>query len=89
MLVKSTSLLSLVGGLGRPKDEMKNLEMSLNKEDVMLDKTKLFLIKFNKLYVIMPFTITKIEVRMRNVIMNMRKKFDAISRFIDFYLSVY
>ena len=45
LLVKSTNMLSLVSSLGRPKDDMKILEMTLNKEDCMLDKTKLFIIK--------------------------------------------
>ena len=67
---------------------MKVLEMTLNKSDVMLDKTKLFILKLSKLYIILPFSITKIEVRMRNVVINSNPKFEAISKFIDFYLEV-
>ena len=54
----------------------------------MLEKIKLFIIKLNKLYIIIPFTITKIEVKMRNVVINSTPKFESISRFIDFYLNV-
>ena len=75
LLVKSSQMLSLTGAIGRPKEEMKVLEMTLNKSDVMLDKTKLFIIKLSKLYIILPFSITKIEVRMRNVVINSNPKF--------------
>ena len=54
----------------------------------MLDKTKLFIIKLNRLYLILPFSVTKIEVRMRNVVINSNPKFEAISKFIDFYLNI-
>lgn len=55
----------------------------------MLDKSKMLIIKLDKIYVIVPFTIAKIEVRMRNMIINMRPKFEAISRFTSVYLDVY
>ena len=38
---------------------------------------------------VVPFTIAKIELRMRNMIINMRPKFEAISRFTKIYLDVY
>ena len=60
---------------------MRIIEMSLNREDIMLDKSKLLILKLEKIYVIVPFTLAKIEVRMRNMIINMRPKFEAISRF--------
>ena len=88
LIVKSSNLLSISGKSDRPKEELKILEMSLNKEGIMLEKIKLFIIKLNKLYIIMPFTITKIEVKMRNIIINSRSKFESISRLIDFYLNV-
>ena len=81
-------MLSLAGAQGKPKEDMKVLEMTLNKSDIMLDKTKLFILKLSKLYIILPFAITKIEVRMRNVVINSNPKFEAISKFIDFYLDV-
>ena len=86
---KASNLLSCVSSLGRPADQMRILEMSLNKEDIMLDKSKMLIIKLERIYVIVPFTIAKIEVRMRNMIINMRPKFEAISRFTSVYLDVY
>mmetsp|Transcript_43105 Transcript_43105/g.57024 ORF Transcript_43105/g.57024 Transcript_43105/m.57024 type:complete len:83 (+) Transcript_43105:696-944(+) len=68
---------------------MRILEMSLNKEDIMLDKSKMLILKLEKIFIIVPFTIAKIEVRMRNMIINMRPKFEAISRFTQVYLDVY
>ena len=68
---------------------MRIVEMSLNREDVMLDKSKLLFLKLEKIFVIVPFTLAKIEVRMRNMIINMRPKFEAISRFTQVYLDVY
>ena len=86
---KASNLLSSVSALGRPADSMRIVEMSLNREDVMLDKSKLLLLKLEKIFVIVPFTLAKIEVRMRNMIINMRPKFEAISRFTQVYLDVY
>ena len=68
---------------------MKILEMSLNKADIMLDKSKMIIMKLESIYVVIPFTVAKIEVRMRNMIINMRPKFEAISRFTKIYLDVY
>ncbi len=68
---------------------MRILEMSLNREDILLDKSKLLLLRLENIFVVVPFTITKIEVRMRNMIINMRPKFEAISRFTQIYIDVY
>ena len=65
---------------------MKILEMSLSRADILLDKSKMLILKLENIYVIVPFTIAKIEVRMRNMIINMRPKFEAISRFTKTYL---
>ena len=89
LVTKASNLLSCVGPQGRPIDQMKILEMSLNKADLMLDKSKMLILKLEDIYVIVPFTIAKIEVRMRNMIINMRPKFEAISRFTKTYLEVY
>lgn len=86
---KAGNLLSQVSALGRPTDTMRILEMSLNREDIMLDKSKMLLLRLDNIFVIVPFTIAKIEVRMRNTIINMRPKFEAISRFTQIYLDVY
>ena len=65
---------------------MKILEMSLSRADILLDKSKMLILKLESIFVIVPFTLAKIEVRMRNMIINMRPKFEAISRFTKIYL---
>jgi len=42
--------------------------------------------KLRKLYVVIPFTMGKIEVRIRNVMINQREKMEAIEKFVEFYL---
>jgi hypothetical protein len=68
-------------------DELRILEMSLNKNDILLDKSKLVVLKLKKLFVVIPFTMSRIEVRVRNVMLNERKKMEGISRFVEFYLA--
>ena len=89
LVVKSASLLTQVGAFGRPSEEMKILEMSLNKQDSMMEKNKLVIFKVGMLYVIIPLKVTKIEVRIRNVIINSRPRFEAISKFVGIYLNAY
>ena len=89
LVTKAGNLLSCVSALGRPADSMKVLEMSLNKPDILLDKSKMLILRMENIYVIVPFTITKIEVRTRNVVINMRPKFEAIQRFTAIYLEQY
>jgi len=89
IVTKASNLLTCVGALGKPTDAMRILEMSLNKNDIMLEKTKMLIMKLDNIYIIVPFTIAKIEIRMRNVIINMRPKFEAISRFTTIYLDLY
>jgi hypothetical protein len=52
----------------------------------IVDKSKLVIIKLKKLYVVLPFSMAKIEVRVRNVMINQRRQMEGIERFIDFYL---
>ena len=54
-----------------------------------MDKTKLVILKLDKLYLVVPFTMTKIEVRVRNLIINQRQKMESIGKFIEFYLEQY
>ena len=87
--MKASTLLSCVGGKGRPDDHLKVLELGLNKSDILLERSRLFVVKIGKVFALVPFSLTKVEVRMRNIIINMRPKFEAISRFINLYLDVY
>jgi len=72
------------------------LEMSLNKNEVLsklvysieilVEKTKLVVLRLMRLYIMIPFTLAKIEVRVRNVMLNQRQKMEGIARFAEFYL---
>jgi hypothetical protein len=67
-------------------DVPKYIEMQMNKKNNILDKAKLVVIKLDKVFVIIPYTYSKIELRMRNVIINHRQILDGISHFMNFYL---
>jgi len=51
-----------------------------------VDKSKLVILKLGKLYIVIPFTMAKIEVRVRNVMINQRHKMEGISIFVELYL---
>ena len=67
-------------------DKLKYLEMQLNKKDLLLEKAKLICIKLDKIFLIVPYTVSRIEQRMRNVMINNRHILDGISHFMNFYL---
>ena len=72
---------------GEPQmDKLKYIEMQLNKKDLLLDKAKLVCVKLDKVFMIVPYTISKIEIRMRNILVNNRQLLDGISHFMSFYL---
>ena len=60
--------------------------MQLNKKNLILDKAKMICIKLDKIFLILPFTASKIELRMRNIMINNRELLDGISHFMNFYL---
>ena len=76
--MKSSAMLDLVN----PGEGIKMMEMALNRNDIMLDKRKLVLIKVDKLFIVIPLTLTKVETRLRNVIINGKPRFDGLSRFM-------
>jgi hypothetical protein len=51
-----------------------------------VDKSKLVILKLGKLYIVIPFTMAKIEVRVRNVMINQRHKMQGISLFLELCL---
>ena len=89
LVVKSSALLSSVGMFAMPKEDMQLLEFSLNKDEAMMEKSKMCLFRIGMLYVIVPFKLMKIEVRTRNVFMNIRPKFEALSKFVGLYLEAF
>lgn len=44
-------------------------------------------LKLDKLYIAVPLKLTKVEVRLRNVILNEKPKLDGLARFMHFYLN--
>lgn len=60
--------------------------MQLNKKNLILDKAKMICLKLDKIFMILPYTVSKIELRMRNIIINNRELLDGISHFMNFYL---
>ena len=43
-------------------------------------------IKLDKVFIVIPYTVSKIELRMRNILINHRPVLDGISHFMNFYL---
>lgn len=60
--------------------------MQLNKSQSLLNKAKLVCVKLDKVIVAIPYTFSKIEIRMRNILTNHRNLLDQISHFMNFYL---
>ena len=89
LVVKSSVLLSSTGMFAMPKEDMRILEFSLNRDSAMMEKSKMCLFRIGMIYVIVPFKLTKIEVRTRNVFMNIRPRFEAISKFVGLYLQAF
>lgn len=94
LIFKTNALLEMIN----PQDNMKLLEMSVNKNDIMsklhsvidntiVDKSKVVVIKLDRLFLVIPLTITKVEVKLRNVLINEKPKLDGLARFMNFYLS--
>ena len=82
LVSKSKSLLDMSSAEKQvaQTEDLRILEMSLNKNDVLskwvsvftlvVDKSKLVVLKLMRLYIVIPFTLAKIEVRVRNVMLN-------------------
>jgi hypothetical protein len=69
-------------------DKLKYIEMQLNKKDMLLEKAKVICLKLDKVFMVIPYTISKIEIRMRNIMINNRHLLDGISHFMNFYLVI-
>lgn len=51
-----------------------------------MEKSKLVVVKCDRLYLVIPLTVTKVETRLRNVFINLRPKLDGLTRYMQFYL---
>ena len=53
----------------------------------IVDKSKVVVIKLDRLFMVIPLTITKVEVKLRNVLINEKPMMDGLARFMNFYLN--
>ncbi len=60
--------------------------MQLNKDNSILEKMKIIVVKLDKIFILIPYTISKIEIRMRSILINNKNVMDGISHFMNFYL---
>jgi len=68
------------------RDRLKYIEMQLNMQQSILEKAKIVCLKLDKIFILVPYTVSKIEIRMRNIMINNRNLLDGISHFMNFYL---
>ena len=67
-------------------DKLKMIEMQLNKDNSMLERAKMVILRLDKMVLAIPYTISRIEVRARSALINQRSILDGISHFLQFYL---
>lgn len=67
-------------------DKIKYIEMQLNKDNSILEKMKIIVVKLDTIFILIPYTISKIEIRMRSILINNKNVMDGISHFMNFYL---
>ena len=51
-----------------------------------MDRAKLAVVKIDKAFIVFPYTYSKIELRLRNLLVNNRSLLDGISHFANFWL---
>ena len=96
LIYKSNSLIDIIDS----NDELRFIEMSINRTDILckntkfnsmfvVDKSKLIIIRLDKLYFVLPLTITKVETKLRNVIINEKPKLEGLAKFMEFYLATF
>jgi hypothetical protein len=72
LVYKANAIIDLIN----PMDSLKIMEMSINRNDIMcksiknsivllVDKSKIILLKADKLYIVIPLTITKVETKLK------------------------
>ena len=55
----------------------------------VVDKSKLVIVKLDKMFLVIPMTITKVETKLRNVLINEKPKMEGLARFLNFYLNTF
>jgi len=51
-----------------------------------MEKAKMSIIKLDKVFLVFPYTLSKIESRMRSILINQKQVLDGIAHFVNFYL---
>ena len=81
--VSANAIMEISGG----KESFKSIEMSLNKEGVLLDKSKLIVIKIRGMVIMFPIQISRVEIWLRNAIfINEQATLGMIEEMTAFYL---
>jgi hypothetical protein len=86
LAVSANSIMKICGD----KQTFNSIEMSLNKDNVLLDKSKMLIVKINSLLLVIPIKIARIEVKLRNTFfINEQPTLSSMAMFVQFYLSTY
>lgn len=84
--ISANSIMKICG----ENQTFNTIEMSLNKKNVLLDKSKMLIVKMNNLLLLVPIKIARIEVKLRNTFfINEQPTLSALSTFVEFYLQTY
>ena len=68
---------------------MKGLTLQEIDDQRKLAQRKVIIFSIGSLFIIMPFKVNKIEVRIRNILINSKHRFEAIAKFIPVYLNAH
>lgn len=86
LIVHANNIIKITG----EKEMFNSIEMSVNKKNVLLDKSKVIVVRMNSLILMIPIKIAKIEVKLRNTFfINEQPHISSLAMFIDFFLDTY
>ncbi|CAI2368870.1 unnamed protein product [Moneuplotes crassus] len=84
--VSANSIMKICG----EKQEFNSIEMTLNIKNMMLDKSKLLIVKVNSLILMIPIKVSRIEVKLRNTFfINEQPALSSLAMFVEFYLRTF
>jgi len=79
VIVNANNIMKITGD----NETFNSIEMSLNKNNVLLDKSKLLIIRMGNLMLMIPIKIARIEVKLRNAFfINEQPQISALATFI-------
>lgn len=86
VIINANNVMKLTGD----NQTFNSIEMSLNKNNVLLDKSKMLIVKMGHLILMVPIKISRIEVKLRNTFfINEQPQLSALAMFIEFFLETY